>query len=733
MEEFVSASQFHSILMLKVVVGLISIYLMHKFAIRNPTNYDTPYRKKMRYIYGWICSVSAIGFVVLICVGPIKSMLPWYYFGTYGTFTPSADAIQYGMSSHMVIRHYGAKCIWGRMTFEQWTLSEYIAGMLAWAALAVYTFTMKRSSVKWFAKLRKAIGYILLLTLPIQVNNLHYFDQYELIPLAVYLLITYLFARTYKFDNKEPKIPEETKYNHIADFVAETPQEIVNIEQDARADSTPHNESVDGESCSENYTEDKNNKEKKFRFKHPLKWIGGIIILLLITIITLTILRSENEPDCSKFLRFGNKIWIQDYDVKEWASILNYDWSGWSLEDNNNDDSTLGLPTAHTLCSKCERIRLLKADKNASYYYGCYKAFSACRISMYNILSLGYGKHDSNKYIHDIALRFASKDAVITQPSFANGKDAIYFQEYLTAREDEEFFLDINLPTFADTKSGETYWFDHYIKDNYIFCVDGTAYHFEFYHLKDVRSPVIVIENVYFRDPILPWNNSIIICGVLLCIFLLLFIICFVRKFRKEFVANKYAYFLQWYILCMLAVQVIWILILPIIAIGAEEFDEFYYISMIFVTAGLIFINIPALFYVSRKVDQEYTIDYLVPNWFKNKFIVSSQNQSVNAKSSLVLLFYPLFYVATLPYGAFVLGYIIPMSVIFALVYLARWMFREDKQHTQPITPKVNKQAEFTGNTFKEKLQLLKSMLDEGLITQEDYDKKKEDILRNIG
>ena len=50
-------------------------------------------------------------------------------------------------------------------------------------------------------------------------------------------------------------------------------------------------------------------------------------------------------------------------------------------------------------------------------------------------------------------------------------------------------------------------------------------------------------------------------------------------------------------------------------------------------------------------------------------------------------------------------------------------------QQAKPFQKKGHKQIGFAGDTLKEKLQLLKSMLDEGLITQEDYDRKKAEIL----
>ena len=227
MVDFVTYSQFESILTLRVLLGIGIVYLMYQFAIRNPTDYDTPYRRKMRHVYGWICVAGAVGFIFLAVAGPFPYSLPWYYLNLYGTVSPSEDALLYGISSNMVVRAPGEHYVWGRLTFEQWAMCSSISGVLEWAALAVYAFAMKRSSVKWFAKLRKAIGYILLIVLPAQVNSLHYFDVYELVPLAIYVLVVYLLVRTYRLDNQAPKLPEEAEHGHIQDFAIESPAETI--------------------------------------------------------------------------------------------------------------------------------------------------------------------------------------------------------------------------------------------------------------------------------------------------------------------------------------------------------------------------------------------------------------------------------------------------------------------------------------------------------------------------
>lgn len=231
MENFLSASQFCCLVFLKVAIGLFIVYLMYKFAVRNPTDYDTLYRRRMRYVYGFLCTALALGFLFLAFRRPFSYSLPYYYLSTYGTYTPDEVALQYGITSNMVIRAPGIKCVWGRMTFDQWSISANISSAIALTALAVYAFNMKRSSVKWFAKLRKGIGYVMLLTFPAQIEGLHYFDFYEFVPLVVYLLVVYLFVRSYKLDFKTASKPIESQHKNVQEFVAERPEVVVENEE----------------------------------------------------------------------------------------------------------------------------------------------------------------------------------------------------------------------------------------------------------------------------------------------------------------------------------------------------------------------------------------------------------------------------------------------------------------------------------------------------------------------
>ena len=74
------------------------------------------------------------------------------------------------------------------------------------------------------------------------------------------------------------------------------------------------------------------------------------------------------------------------------------------------------------------------------------------------------------------------------------------------------------------------------------------------------------------------------------------------------------------------------------------------------------------------------------------------------------------------------------MAAIFGLIFFIRWLFKDytPSPSISQLKPKKTPQPVTSDNSYKEKLQLLKSMLDEGLITQEDYDKKKGEILKKM-
>ena len=198
-------------------------------------------------------------------------------------------------------------------------------------------------------------------------------------------------------------------------------------------------------------------------------------------------------------------------------------------------------------------------------------------------------------------------------------------------------------------------------------------------------------------------------------------------------VQNSPANKLFWYIASFAALQAIVACWIILITCDQREYDDEYCLATIYLTATSI-VSILLALYVNWKSKQAYSSDYLLPEWYKNRFITPYRNQETWTKISLVLLFYPLFYIATLPCGILAFIYLIPMAAIFGLIFFIRWLFKDYTPSVSLPEPKPKKapQPVTSDNSYKEKLQLLKSMLDDGLITQKDYDKKKTEILGNM-
>lgn len=257
--EFLDSSDFGILLQAKLFIGSLVLVFMFLFARRNPTDYDTQFQKRFRYALGIICCLLIVGCIILMINGPLPFAQSSYFLSLYGTPQPNDAMIQYGISPHNIIRPSDAYCFLGRQTFEQWCLGHDLCQIIALLALAIYFFSMKKSSVKWYVKVRKCIGYAMLLNAPGQLDGLHYLDRYELIPLLIYALVTYLLVRTYKKDAKDPIVPNESQYDN-------TEFEIIAPEQEIK-------------------TEIKESKVKKVRIRKPINWRK--LLLCLIAFFTL--------------------------------------------------------------------------------------------------------------------------------------------------------------------------------------------------------------------------------------------------------------------------------------------------------------------------------------------------------------------------------------------------------------------------------------------------------------
>lgn len=659
MMDFVTNSQFESILTLRVILGIGIVYLMWQFAIRNPTDYDTPYRRKMRHVYGWICCAGAIGFIFLAVAGPFPFSLPWYYLDLYGTVSPSDDALLYGISSNMIVRAPSVHYVWGRLTFEQWAMCSSVSGVLEWAALAVYAFAMKRSSVKWFAKLRKATGYILLIILPAQVNNLHYFDMYELIPLAVYVLIVYLLVRTYKSDNKEPKLPEEAKYQHIQDFKVEEPEAVADIEV------TPSVVKAEGKVVTVP-NEDKLRKVPKcysqFKTLSYQKKILTIILWVLCAICfvaTVVFASLERVADYKEYkyraFCYGFK-YCEDYDVylKDNEQHGIYEW------DYDHVDDNLGIPIHPGKSLRLKFYGTPYGDEIEYYDYNQPMYLRCLNYEKDNNLGKSLFAH-----LQELGYPITGKVNVKT------GRTQIIYWDKI-----EEDIIVASKSTIRGPYEHYDGWTRKHIieeKDDKVYeliicMIDKDTY-------DNSIERVYSIENPSDFTPVsIPSKTWKMLYVIFAFIFIILVTCAFIVSCKnKENILNPKAFRLYKYMIgCVIIEYLIHIIVFLFdTSLGRDALLGFIIVFVLY----LCILRIPTMVYVYKKIGQPRERFYLVPQWMQEVIKGYSETETP-LRAALVFLLYPLFYLCTLPAGICVLFYLIPAIIIYVIVFFIIWVIK---------------------------------------------------------
>jgi len=694
MEEFMSPQTFDSFLMFKVTIAIVAAYYFCKFAQRDATAFDTIYRKRIRYVYVVLIGASVVWSLIQIFKGPFDFSLPFYNMSVYGTPFPSEAMLETGIEVNANVHFSYETCRWSRLTFEQWNLSTGIANFIVGVGLLIYILRYRRSSVRWNVKIRKFIGYILLYVSPATIaHSFHYFSLDEFSVVAIYIGITYLCCRTYNWDAVPAKLPKESiSHPNVPEFEAIPPEDKSRI-------GIKDYISITKEDIKEDF-------EALKKWAHKLLdlqcWIGVFLLILLNVIF---IYRAEYGPringDNPSFQKFN--VWIYDGHYKgaqEWEEKL------------CKVDYSLGEPINGNLA-------LTKSSVVTSRFEGCnnnaliYEWYRYYEIITYDISSKGYGSDNGFKYLEDIARKHGGK-TTRDNPYYIDDYSAVYSST-----------SSLSAPVYGITENALIDLYNELTIVHYVFSEGDYAYEIRVYYLKDVRGEQL-IKNIYFQNPF-KVDYALYILVTILIISSILYVI-FTYKKQQIAIINSSARRLFNYIVVATLIQVLMVCCIIAMTCITHEHDEDYYLSTITISIGT-FLNLLLAYYVSKLVALQNSYDYLLPEWYKEKYVAAFNNKVLCSKMSLVLLFYPLFYLATLPFGIFVFIYLVPIAAIFGIAYLVNWIFKDNKLITRPLLKNERKQDKFMGDTLKEKLQLLKSMLDEGLITQEDYDRKKAEIL----
>lgn len=125
----------------------------------------------------------------------------------------------------------------GYETATQYYIHKTFNDFFTCIIFAVYAYYFKWSDTKWYTKIRKGIGYVLLYMLILSITDIHYFALPELLPYIIIGILSFLLTKNYNMkkniNNREDGIMEkdEIKDDIVENYETEmtTPKEIHDI------------------------------------------------------------------------------------------------------------------------------------------------------------------------------------------------------------------------------------------------------------------------------------------------------------------------------------------------------------------------------------------------------------------------------------------------------------------------------------------------------------------------
>ncbi len=130
----------------------------------------------------------------------------------------------------------------GYETATQYYIHKTFNDFFTCIIFAVYAYNFKWSDTKWYTKIRKGIGYVLLYALVLSITDIHFFEIPELLPYVIIGILSILLTKNYKIkkniDNKEDGIMEkdETKNDFVENH--ESPEVDIDIPKETHNTTT---------------------------------------------------------------------------------------------------------------------------------------------------------------------------------------------------------------------------------------------------------------------------------------------------------------------------------------------------------------------------------------------------------------------------------------------------------------------------------------------------------------
>lgn len=109
----------------------------------------------------------------------------------------------YHINDDGIIRPAHQMLILGYETPSQFLIHKAVKDFFSGIVISVYAYKFRLSDCKWYVKIRKVLGYILLYSLVLSITDVHYFDMPELLPRVILGILCYFLIKDYKVKNKE--------------------------------------------------------------------------------------------------------------------------------------------------------------------------------------------------------------------------------------------------------------------------------------------------------------------------------------------------------------------------------------------------------------------------------------------------------------------------------------------------------------------------------------------------
>lgn len=222
-------SHFIARLILCLIAGLLFIAALRHLAISNPDK-ELPANNKYRWIgivFYSLCVIQLIAFI--------------YFFSQIQYPLTTAEPI---IPRDGIVRNSSVHIVWGYATPMQSFAFTFFIGIFACFGFAQYFLKFKPSPSKWWAKVLKFIGYVIVWMLYVNSTDFHYFDTTEWIKAGLYIFSLWIcFAPSSKPKGKKDRVDKSAPDTISEDIL---PPPIPEVKQE-HITSSVTNENVEKE------------------------------------------------------------------------------------------------------------------------------------------------------------------------------------------------------------------------------------------------------------------------------------------------------------------------------------------------------------------------------------------------------------------------------------------------------------------------------------------------------